>query len=651
MTAILGIFDLQEPAPGDVVAHRMLAAMHVRGGDRRAVARSVGAVLGVARYEWELATGLSGAALVVEDGDVIVAADASLYYVDDLRRALAAAGVTPVGATPSHLIAAAYRAWGDRCVDHLEGDFAFIAWNRSRRQLFSARDFYGSRPLFYATLGSTVVVASSIAGILAHPRCPADFNVTSIAEAAAGLFAEPAETPYRAVRRFPAGHALLMSESRPSAELRRVWTPPTFAGEGRARVGFEDAAAELRELLVRATVERMAPVGPTSISMSGGWDSPSVYGAGELALQRAGKPGDLLRPVSMSFPVGDVGREDELIEAIAAHWRADVRWLDIQDVPFFERPAERAAERDEPFAHAFEHFNRSLARAGQGVGARVMLNGNGGEQLFQVHTIYLSEMLTRGDVAGLLREWRAIGGGGPREFFKSAVQPILSEEMTDTLARLRGGRRPQVYYEKTLPSWISVDFATRHALEERQRAGEPARVLRGAAGHEKYRYLMHAFYPRVESVASEISLSEGIEERAPLFDNRVVQFAATRPRVERRSGMETKRLLREAMRGLLPDHVLAPRARRTGTMADYLSRSLRDSFGPLAKQYLSEPILAELGIVDMRRLRRAMSRLDEQVQLFYTLQTELWLRAHVRPSTTLDILEPVRRSSATAVSA
>jgi asparagine synthase (glutamine-hydrolysing) len=633
MSAILGIFDLHEPVPGDSIARRMLARMSVRGAEGTAIGRSVGAVLGVARHGWESAAGLSGDALVVDDGPVMVVADAALYYLDDLARRLRAVGVRPAGSTPGHYIAAAYRAWGDRCADHLEGDYAFLVWDRSQRRLFAARDFYGSRPLFYATIGTTLVVASTIGGVLAHPRCPGELNLTSIAEAAAGLFAEPVETPYRAVRRFPAAHALLLGQARRTPEIRRVWTPPTFVGEGRVRTSFDAAAEELRDLLARATAERMSPQGVTTVSMSGGWDSPAVFGAGQLALQRAGEPGARLRPVSMSFPVGDVGREDELIQAIAAHWSADVRWLDIQDVPFFERVTERAAERDEPFAHAFEHFNRVLARAGRDAGARVMLNGNGGDQLFQVHTIYLSEMLARGDLAGLAREWRAIGGGGLRDFFKSAVQPLLSDELMDVLVRVRGGQRPPLYYEKTLPSWISADFAARHDLEGRQRAGEPPRVVRGAAGHEKYRYLTHAFYPRVESVASELSLSEGVEERAPLFDARVVAFAATRPRTERRAGMETKRLLRAAMRGLLPDHVLAPRAQRTGTMADYLSRSLQQGFRALADKYLSTSVLGELGIVDQRRLLRATHRLDEQVQLFYTLQTELWLRSHLGRTT------------------
>ncbi|CAA9301435.1 MAG: hypothetical protein AVDCRST_MAG40-384, partial [uncultured Gemmatimonadaceae bacterium] len=583
MSAILGIFDLDTPVPGDPIAHRMLGQMAVRGAARRAVGRGVGALLGVARHEWEMAPGLSGDALIVHDGDVMVAADASLYYLDDLGRRLRAAGVAPAGTSASHYIAAAYRAWGDQCVDRLEGDFAFLLWDRARRRLFAARDFYGSRPLFHATFGSTLVVASSIAAVLAHPRCPSDLNLTAIAESAAGLFSEGTETAYRAVRRFPAGHALVLSDSRRTPELRRFWYPPEFAGETRARVPFAAAAEELREILIQATAERMLPAGLTTASTSGGWDSPAVFGAGREALRRRGIDGDRLRPVSISYPVGDTGREDELIEAIAAHWRADVTWLDIRDIPLFERPAERAARRDEPFAHPFENFNRALARAGRDAGARVMLNGNGGDQLFQVHTIYLSEMLGRGDLAGLAREWHSIGGGGLRDFYRLAVQPLLPQETRDAVARLRGAERARLYYEKSVPSFIDPSFALRHQLVERQRAGEPARVARGAAGHEQHRYLTHPFYARVASVVSELSLDEGVEQRAPLFDGRLVAFAATRPRVERRSGNETKRLLRAAVRGLLPDQVLASRPARTGTTSDYLTRSMAGGFRTLAE--------------------------------------------------------------------
>src|SRR5690606_40022606 len=105
----------------------------------------------------------------------------SLYYRRDLVRALEAAGVHPRSDTPSHLILAAYRAWGEECVDRLEGDYAFVIWDRARRRAFAARDFGAKRPLHYAELGTELVIASSIGGVVAHPRCPATLNLPLLA--------------------------------------------------------------------------------------------------------------------------------------------------------------------------------------------------------------------------------------------------------------------------------------------------------------------------------------------------------------------------------------------------------------------------------------------------------------------------------------
>jgi asparagine synthase (glutamine-hydrolysing) len=132
------------------------------------------------------------------------------------------------------------------------------------------------------------------------------------------------------------------------------------------------------------------------------------------------------------------------------------------------------------------------------------------------------------------------------------------------------------------------------------------------------------------------ALEEGVEVRSPLFDDRIIRFAARRPRAERTDGTETKRLLRAAMRGLLPEHVLASRAHRTGTTGYYFARSLRAALPALLEGPGREPLLGELGVVDPGMLRRCAdeylrgSQSHLGLPLFLTLQTELWLRAHLR---------------------
>src|SRR5690606_34954919 len=115
-------------------------------------------------------------------GDLIASVDASLYYIADLKRSLRGAGVSVISDAPTHLILAAYRAWGDRCVEHLEGDYAFVLWDGARRRVFAARDFHGKRPLFYATFGGRLAIGSTVTTILAHPNCPDELNLTAVAE-------------------------------------------------------------------------------------------------------------------------------------------------------------------------------------------------------------------------------------------------------------------------------------------------------------------------------------------------------------------------------------------------------------------------------------------------------------------------------------
>src|SRR5690606_15828720 len=97
-------------------------------------------------------------------GGVWVAADAAIYYRDDLRDALLAAGVA-VGAdsSPAALVLAAYRAWGTGAAARLEGDLAFLIWDQPRRRLVAARDFVGRRPLYIASLADGgIAVASDV---------------------------------------------------------------------------------------------------------------------------------------------------------------------------------------------------------------------------------------------------------------------------------------------------------------------------------------------------------------------------------------------------------------------------------------------------------------------------------------------------------
>lgn len=645
MSAVLGVFTPAPAPPPAALAGRMLARMARRGGGAVDVHRGPGVVLAVARHGWETAPHLGGPAEVARDGEIAVVADAALYHRADLLRALAAAGVRPAGESAAALIAAAYRAWGAECAERLEGDFAFVLWDAAARRAVCARDFAGKRPLAYAALaGGTLVVASTPGGVLAHPECPAGLDPVALAQTAAGLWAGDDATAFRAVRTLLAGHTLVAEGGRVAVD--RHWTPPRLGSA--PHPGLDQAADHLRELLVQAAAQRLPPDGPAAVWMSGGWDSTAVLAAGQVARLRASAPHPL-EIVSVSHPPGDPGREDELIERVAARWKRPVRWLRIGDISLFGGAAAGAAARDEPFAHVFEGWNRALAARARGVGARVVLDGNGGDQLFFTSNLYLADLLREGRWGTLRREWRAKGGTDPRDFFHFAVQPLLPGWAVDALGWMRGRPlRPAV--ERPLPAWIDRAFARRHGLRARERAQTARPPGAGPAAAEAHWYLTAPYFPRAYGLVSEFALEAGVELRSPLLDRRVVEFAAGRPREERNAGRETKRLLRAAMRGLLPDEVLAPRDTRTGTLGGYFAAAMRADFPALAAEAFRDPRLAALGIVDPAALRAACAEYARTgdgslgFALVQTLQTELWLRARERTAPPA----PVRTASAAA---
>ncbi len=595
------------------------------GGEQEQVRADADVVVAVTRKDWEAADDFSGAALVVERSDLIVGADASLYHRDELRRALEAAGSPPEGTTASHLIAAAYRAWGPRLVEHLSGDYAFVVWDRSRRRLTAARDPLGSRPLFYAQPDEAIAVSSSSRAIAALLDGGANLNLSCLGAQVAGLaWSIGADTAFEGVMPLAPGHVMLFENGR--MQMASFWRPPA-APESRP-VPAAEAAEELRALLRDAVAERLAS-GTTSVWMSGGWDSTAVFAAGESVLPQGKRR--KLRPVSISYPVGDPGREDEFIAQVAARWDADVHWIQSDDIPLVEGIEERAAASDEPPAHLYELWNRALAKGTRDVGARVALDGSGGDQLFQVSDVVLADLLASGRLAefarlGRRRSWR--------EMLRAGVLPVLPDPLLDLASLVTGGRIPRHYLERRLTEWTRRDFAARHSLVQRDLS-----VLRRVSGatpaqRESALYLTLPVWSYGASYMRGALLQEGVEVRSPLLDLRVIEFALHRPVSERAGAAGPKALLRQAMHDLLPADVLAPRAHRTGMTMGFSRRRMREAYPALLARLFSEPLrLAEHGIIEPGVLRAAADRFcagsgDDflRVNLFHTMKVEFWLR-------------------------
>lgn len=623
MSGIAAVVGSAGASTRSVLAQRLAAGMPDRGSVLLAARETPDASLAVAVHPWqeELSGGSTGRC-----GDTTVVADATLYYRAALVRSLERAGVRPNSQSSGDLIAAAVTCWGDEAPHHLEGDFAYVAFRATTREGHAARDPVGTRPLFYSATRGGVAVASSPNALVEAGLASGSLDLDWLADLCTGSVHDGSGTSFRDVRALRQGERVRFSPGRPS-RVDRWYVPPTFTEYGASPASFDDAAAELRALLMDAVRERLDPARTSFVSLSGGRDSSAVYATGrQLA-------GDRVRSVSLSYPPGDAGREDETILEIITQCGGVPAWISTTSEPVLAH-LRLPDTRPDAFRHPYEGTSRAIAHDVAARDGRVILNGLGGDTLFHAELSYLSDLVVTGRWREFMREWRGMGGRlEPRLLFRWAVLPSLGPASRDFLAALRGGNPIQDVWEPEVPAWMAGGSAARARMRGRAWR-EPSRMfaLGAAADRERRLMLLGPFAGRIVPEYSRISLQQGLEQRSPLYDGRIIRFAASRPRSERQSRGDHKRLLRGAMEGLLPQSVTGSRNAPTGFAGSYFRRGVRAELPQLVAGF--GPVLrsADLGLVLAQEYRAEVDRFAREgshgsvAALVFTALTEHWLR-------------------------
>jgi asparagine synthase (glutamine-hydrolysing) len=169
-------------------------------------------------------------------------------------------------------IVQAYERWGEQCVEHVLGDFAFAIWDQRLRRLFCARDHFGVKPFFYARVGNSFLFSNRLNVLRVDRRVSDELNEIAVGDYLAfGLNQDLRTTIFRDIQRLPAGHTLTVSNG--SITTRRYWEPAV-----KDEIRFRDKQSyvdRFTELLTTASKDRLR-TNRVSVSMSGGLDSSSL---------------------------------------------------------------------------------------------------------------------------------------------------------------------------------------------------------------------------------------------------------------------------------------------------------------------------------------------------------------------------------------
>lgn len=540
MCGIAGFIDAEPGLDNGLrLIDRMCRVIRHRGPDDQGVWFGDGAALGMRRLS---IIDLFGGRQPIfnEDQSIIVVFNGEIYNYRELQQELGERGHHFATKSDTETIVHAYEEYGDDCVKHLRGMFAFALWDRKRRRLLAARDRFGKKPLNYYWDGQRLIFGSEVKSIL-EAGIPREINAVALDEYLIYSYVPTPNTLFKNVMKLPAAHILIYEDGQIST--KRYWelpfTPTCQDDEA-------TAIERTRELLKDAVRVRLMSEVPLGAFLSGGIDSSIVVGLMSSMM---------VQPVK-TFSIGFV--EDDFSEL--PHARQIAKHFGTDHHEFFVRPdlvsvlPELAWAYDEPFADPSmlpTYYVSRLAREH----VTVVLTGDGGDEIFAGYEHYQLEprinripLLVR-FLSGFPAMLMPDGMRGKKRLRNMSRD--LASRFTRVATLFPEDSRSSMYSPEHFAQ-VS-DHNPYERLLSKFRAASDLDSTTQMQFVDAHAYLTDDILVKVDKA----SMINSLETRAPLLDQHLVEYATSLPSTLRMRDGRLKYLLKKAAADLLPAEILA----------------------------------------------------------------------------------------------
>jgi asparagine synthase (glutamine-hydrolysing) len=500
------------------------------------------------------------------------------------------------------IIVAALVREGPSCIRWFEGDFAFAFWDANRQTLIAARDSLGVRALFCSADVKRPSFASQARLIGAHRPWSLEYIADYIGGRSRGY------TPYDGIGRVPAATYRIVQNERSADHC--YWSP--FEFETTWTLDRASAVDQFTTLFKDALRVHLVEDGGCWSHLSGGLDSSSVVSmAGWLSRADATVP-PLRGTITIVDTVG-MGDERAYSDTVIRDW--PVRNEQIIDYREWEDSDAVPPEIDEP-SGLYQWFARDqfVIRTMRSTGSRVLLAGIGPDNYLHGNYTYFADWIARGRIRDAVHEMYLEALRNKVSFWKLAyrngVKPFLP---------VRNASRWESW---PWPEWVHPDFARRFPPEEGQ---EENREYTGALGR-RFATQAAAAVAYLEFGIMRGIIGDGLDVRYPYLHRPLVEFSLQLPPELKVSDGKHKWILREAMRGILPEEI------RQRTSKGFINvgadRSLTDQHARL-DSLLERSVLGDMGCIDVGLARKALTQrtqrqFSDNRQLENLLTLETW---------------------------
>jgi len=548
----------------------------------------------------------------IENGRLWIAYNGEVYNYIEIRAVLEKLGHAFRTQTDTEVILRAYAEWGPDCVVRFNGMWSFAIYDRERQRLFCSRDRFGVKPFYYFSAPGLLVFGSEIKQILEYPGIPRRANDrVAFDYLELGLQDHTDETFFCGIRQLPGGHSLHIDLANPllAVCVERYWELPL---EDDLALSEDDCVERFRELFSRAVNWRMRSDVPVGSCLSGGLDSSSI-----VALAVSAKSEPEFHTFSSCFEQETFDERPFIREVVAATKanfhavfpQAQGMWNDLNCLIW---------HHDEPLGGTSVYAQWCVMRAARRAGVPVLLDGQGGDEILcgyrKFYFFYLWHRLKRGD----LRRFAAAAAWSRNRsqrrwdwnHAKRYASSLLGARSESAVARL-----------------CDSDFV------ERSREYPGADIGPGKSVRERQRDdLIRYSVPALLHCEDRNSMAHSVESRVPMLDYELATFAVNCPIDLKLRGGWTKWILREALKGTLPESIRTRRTKLgfetpqeqwlTDDSCGVIRAMAQDSDFRISRILSAKKVQRELRVFLEGKAGRLTSN-----EIFRVMNLELWARA------------------------
>ena len=535
-----------------------------------------------------------------------------IYNFGDLRTELKKLGHKFVSQSDTEVILAAYAEWGTDCLDHFNGMFVLAIFDKWENRLFLARDRAGEKPLFYYFDKQTLYFASELKGLLVCPSLPRRVDPYAMDCLLTLGFVPGDRCILQGYNKLPPAHAMMFNVNSGSTETWQYWKPPALTRE--AEKTSEVELLDRLERLLEASVGRqlVADV-PIGVLLSGGTDS-------SLITALAARNTNNVRTFSIGFP--GHGKLDE-----TPHARLIAKHFSTQHTELFAEPVSPdhllrlSRQFDEPMVDSSmipTWMVSELVREH----CTVALGGDGGDELFGGYdyykrTLWMHEKLCR---IPLKLRWRI--SGAAERLFPSGMKgrnylQSMGVDLAYELPLNISGLFDKSSRKKLMRRHPDHPFVGEEVFKDRTPNQED--TLRRFTQMDFENYLPEDILVKVDRA----SMLASIEIRAPMLDNKVVEFAFGEVPSHLKANTTTQKILLKKLCGrLLPKEF--DQKRKQGFTIPLSSWLESGAFRELFNDVLSDPNCV-FDCTAIKKLFEWQARgCNNGERLFGLVQFELW---------------------------